>query len=433
MKKLLAITSIALLAFYCAAVAVLVLSPLNPFGGGKWLSRGCDYMLRMSEVECLRKGVNPFDVWNGDVVMKPYVPFGGAHAGDVGVKEGFTDFINAYPPWEYVAMMPLSFLPKTFAWVLYVVGMMAGLWLLVWAGKALSVSYSKGDDESCAIVGAASVVVVSLPVFQNFQTGNFAVPVLVASVLMAICLNRGKDVLAGVCWAFAMLKPQIGLAFAVPLLMLGKFKTCIVAAAICSALSVIPALMCHASPIDMTFQGARASTHAFMGSGTFPCFLREFLPGDAGIIAGLLVGAAVCAVMTHMLRAAGARDHMVLLMPAAVIGASWTYAQCFNYSMNWFFFAVLFASLAKWPKSRFLWGLAALSAVFMTRLYNLSHIIPKVLPGVVPEFLPSESWHYHIDTFVSSVGIALTFAYCVWFSRLRHCTRTQVAQRREST
>ena len=417
MKKLLAITSIALLAFYCAAVAVLVLSPLNPFGGGKWPSRGCDYMLRMSEVECLRKGVNPFDVWNGDVVMKPYVPFGGAHAGDVGVKEGFTDFINAYPPWEYVAMMPLSFLPKTFAWVLYVVGMMAGLWLLVWAGKALSVSYSKGDDESCAIVGAASVVFVSLPVFQNFQTGNFAVPVLVASVLMAICLNRGKDVLAGVCWAFAMLKPQIGLAFAVPLLILGKFKTCFVAAAICSALSVVPALMCHASPIDMIFQGARASSDYFMGCGTFPSVLRRFLPGDSGIYVGLIVGAVVCAVMTRMLRSSGVRNHIVLLMPAAVTSAAWTYAQCFNYSMNWFFFVVLFASMAKYPKSRFLWVLAALSAVFMTRLYNFAHFLPKAMPAVFPEFLPSESWHWHLDSLVSSISMLLTLVFCMWVAK----------------
>ena len=415
MKRSTAIASVALLALCCAATAI-VLSPINPFGGGKWFARGGDYRLRMAEIECLLKGVNPFDVWHGDVVMKPYVPLGGPCTDEVVGKDGFTELINAYPPWEYVMMMPFALMPKTFAWALYFFGMMAGMFCVFWIGRSFCARFSGVDGGGCTVAASVSIMMVFLPVLQNLYIGNLAVPVLLAAVLMAICLNRGKDVLAGVCWAFAMLKPQIGLAFAVPLLMLGKFKTCIVAAAICSALSVIPALMCHASPIDMTFQGARASSGCFMGSGTFPYFLLEFLPGDAGIIAGLLVGAAVCAVMTHMLRAAGVRDHMVLLMPAAVIGASWTYAQCFNYSMNWFFFIVLFASLAKCPKSRFLWVVAVLSAIFMTRLYNFAHFLPKVLPGVVPEFLPSEAWHYHIDSVVSSVGIALTFSYCAWIS-----------------
>lgn len=432
MKRFTAIAFVALLAFYCAAVSVAVLSPLNPFGGGRWLSRGGDYGLRMAEIECLMKGVNPFDVWHGDVVTKPYVPLGGPAAGKFAGEDGFDELINAYPPWEYVMMMPFALLPRAIAWPLYFLGMMAGLLVVLAVGRRFCRLAAGLGPEAGLVVGVSSILFAGLPIYQNFHAGNFAVPVLVATALMAVCLNRGKDALAGVCWAFAMLKPQIGLAFAVPLLMLRRYKTCFVAAGICLALSVVPALMCHASPVDMIFQGARGSTYAFMGSGTFPCFLREFLPGDSGIIAGLLVGAIICAVMTRMLCASGARDHVVILMPAAVVGASWTYAQCFNYSMNWFFFVVLFASMAKWPKERFLWAIAALAAVFMTRLYNLTHMLPKVLPRVFPEFLPEESWHYHIDSFVSSVGIALTFAFCAWLARRLKCAQTHATQNKES-
>ena len=59
---------------YGLVAAVVVLTPLNPYGGGKWLTRGCDFMLRMTEIDCLLRGVNPYYVWHGDIVLKPYVP-----------------------------------------------------------------------------------------------------------------------------------------------------------------------------------------------------------------------------------------------------------------------------------------------------------------------------------------------------------------------
>lgn len=417
MKKALVITSAVLLAIYCVAVATAIVTPLNPFGGGRWLVPGGDYMLRMNEIGCLKRGVNPFDVWHGDVVLKPYLPLSGEGRSAVLGKPGFTEQLHVYPPWEYAAMMPFSFLPVALSWTIYLLAMFAGLWLLFFAGRSFCRLFSGGGEGACAIASALSVLFVALPVFQNLLLGNFAVPVLVAAVLMAVCLNRGHDVLAGVCLAAAMLKPQLSLAFVIPLVMLRKFKTCTSAAAICAALAVIPALVCRASPLEMVLQGVSGNSFLFTGCGTMPSFLCPYLPGGFGIIVGLVIGAALCAYMTHRLASSGVRDWMVLLMPAAVMGAAWTYAQCFSFSMNWFFFLVLCSSLVKWPRSRFLWALAALSAVFMTRLYNLAHFLPKVLPGVVPEFLPSEAWHYHIDTIVSSVGIALTLALGIWISR----------------
>ena len=349
--------------------------------------------------------------------MKPYVPNFGEPRKAVEGKAGYTETINAYAPWEYIVMMPFALMPRTVAWTFYFLIMMAGLGVLFVVGRSFCVIFAGCDRATGLIGGAVPVLLAGLPIYQNFHAGNLAVPVLVASAMMAVCFNRGCDVLAGVCWSLAMLKPQIGLVFAIPLLMLRKFKTCLVAATICVTFSVFASLFCDASPWTLILQTPAANTFAFMGCGTMPRFLCPCLPGGLGILAGLTVGAALCAYMTRRLVASGVRDWTIILMPAAVMGAAWTYAQCYSFSMNWFFFVVLFASLAKWPKSRFLWVLAALSAVFMTRLYNFAHFLPKVLPGVVPEFLPSESWHYHIDTVVSSIGIALTFAYCVWFSR----------------
>ena len=409
--------SAVLLIFYCIAVAVAVLSPLNLCARGRCLDPGGDFVLRVNEIECLLKGVNPFDVWHGDIVLKPYVPNFGEPRKVVEGKDGYTEIINAYAPWEYMVMMPFALMPRTVAWTLYFLVMMAGLGVLFAAGRSFCTAFSGCDCVASLIGGTLPVLLAGLPIYQNFHTGNLAVPVLVASAMMAVCLNRGYDVLAGVCWSLAMLKPQIGLVFAIPLLMFKKFKTCFVAAAICMAFSVFASLFCKASPWTLILQTPAANTFAFMGCGTMPSFLCHYLPAGFDIVAGLVVGAALCAYMTHKLASSGVRDWTVILMPAAVMGAAWTYAQCFSFSMNWFFFLVLCSSLVKWPRSRFLWAVAALSAVFMTRLYNLAHFLPKAFPKYIPEFLPSESWHWHADTMVSAVGVALTFAYCVWFSR----------------
>lgn len=409
-----------MLAVYCAGMVAVVLSPLNPRGAvreSRWFTPGVDYMLRMTEIDCLCRGVNPFDVWHGDVILKPYLPLHGAGHDALEGKEGFTEEINAYPPWEYVMMMPFALLPRLVSWLLYLAVTVAGVWLLFYVGRSFCISFSGGSRELGTLVGVASVMLVSLPILQNSQLGNLTMPVLISAVLMAICLDRGHDALAGVCWAFAMLKPQLGLAFAVPLLMMRRFRTCIVAVSVCVALSVIPAIMCHESPVKMILQGAQASSQGFAGCGTFPYFLTPYVSNDVAIFAGLVVGAVLCAFMTRRLITSGFRSWIVLSMPAAVTGAAWTYALCHSFAMGWFFFVVLCSSLVKWPKSKFLWVLAALSAVFMSRVFNFVHFLPTVFPGIVPEFPLLGRWHHHITTLNSTACILLVLAFSVWISR----------------
>lgn len=400
---------------YGVAVAVAVLSPLNPYGGGKSLARGCDFMMRVTEIDCLLRGVNPYDVWHGDIVLKPYVPNYGEPRAAVEGKDGFTEEINAYAPWEYIMMMPFALMPRTFSWILYFALMLASLGVLFAVGRAFAMRFAGAGRDAGAVVGAAAVFLAGLPIYQNFQSGNLAVPVLLAAALMAVCLNHGRDALAGVCWAFAMLKPQLGLVFAVPLLMKRKFLTCFVAAALCLVLTFASAFFCHASPLDLILQTPAANTFAFMGCGTFPYFLCQYLPGNYDIIAGLAVGAVLCFFMTLVLVRAGYRDWVVLAMPAAVVGAAWSYSQCYCFAMNWFFFVVLSASLMKCPRSKFLWVLAILSALLMTRLYNLGHTLTAILAG--PGFDPASPTHYNVDSLVTSAGLVLTVALCVWLAK----------------
>ncbi len=417
MKKVFAIAAFSLVVAYCAAVAVMVLTPLNPLSKGEWLHRGGDFMLRVSEIDCLLDGVNPYYVWNGDIVKKPYVPNYGAPRAAVEGKEGFTEFINAYAPWEYIMMMPFALLPRTVSWVLYFGLMMAGVFALFFFGRAFCRRTCACGDEVACVASALSILFVALPVYQNFFEGNLSVPVLLSVVLMACCLNRGWNALAGLCWAFAMIKPQLGLVFAIPLLLRRKFLTCFVAAAICLVLTAVSALLCRESPIALLFQASAASSWAFEGCGTFPKFLCGFFENGVGINIGLAVGAVLCAWMTWILRRE--KDWMVFLMPAAVMGASWTYAQCYSFTMNWFFFLILCISFIKVPHSRFLWFVATLAVLMMTRAYNLIHFIPKALPDVFPDIVASDSCHYHISSLITAASVVVLSAFCVWYNQCR--------------
>ena len=421
MKKVLSIVSLALLCVYCAAVAIVVISPINHDSKGEWCVHGGDFSLRMAEIDCMLRGVNPYDVWHGDVVLKPYIPLGGEHDRAGEGEEGFSELINAYVPWEYMMMMPFALLPRAVAWVLYFFSMLGALGILFWRGGLFARRFASRDVGVCredfAIVGALPILLVALPLYQNLQVGNLTVYVLLASVFMAACLGRGRNVMAGVCWAVAMLKPQLALPFAIPLLMMRKFTTCLVAAATCAALTLVSSLVCNASPVDLVVQGVSASKHAFRGCGTFPLFLCQYMPGDVGIYAGVLVGAAICAVLTRMLLRSGVRDWLVILMPAAVIGAAWTYAQCYSFTMNWFFFLALSAAVVRCPRSPFLWSVALVSALIMTRLSNFLHFAPKAFPGFLPDIVPSMLCHYHIDSIVSFAGVVVVVLFCAWLSR----------------
>lgn len=424
-KKTILKILIGLLFAYGAAVSIAVLTPLNPFGKGQWLAKGGDFMLRMTEIDCVLEGANPYDVWHGNIVRRPYLPnYGAARRALEGDKE-FTEDINAYVPWEYIMMMPFALLPRTLSWLLYFASMLAALYYLFKIGRSFGRRFIGCDRDTAGIVGAAAILLAALPIYQNFHVGNLSVPVLLAAAFMSVCLNHRYDTMAGVCWALAMLKPQLGLLFAIPLLMRKRIETCIFAVGICSMLTLIASLVCNSSLFGMVIQPASANAFAFMGCGTFPHFLTPYLSGNLDIVAGVVVGAAVCAVLTWVLVRSGIRDWFLLLMPAAVIGSAWTYAQCYSFVMNWFFFVVLCASLLKRPRSRFLWVLAAVSVVTMTRVYNFVHVLPKALPNVFPEFLPSESWHWNIDSLLSSVGIVLLVALCVWIVKNKVTPRTK--------
>ena len=355
-----------------------------------------DFNLRLAEVDCVKRGVDPFLVWNETVVLRPYYT---NNPDRKSIPDGCSQQVSVYVPWEYSLAFPFSMFSANAAWWIF----SALSFMLL--GLVVAVGFRR-----IGWLAAVPVIVVAHPIWSNFQVGNYAVHVLAATVGMAVCLNRGKSVAAGLCWMLAMVKPQIGLPFAVPLLFRMRISTGVTAALACVALSVPAILMCHPPLPEFFFEASTASAFAFEGCGTWPKFLcGRLFGGSADIGIGLAIGAALCAWMTWMLRRE--RDWLVYLMPAAICASCWTYTQAYSHAMGWFVAYAIVGSLVEHPRSKFLWTLFAVSLPVLSRAFLAWHGFCAFF-GL--DFPMSEYAFRCIDSLNSTASLAIAAAYCAW-------------------
>ena len=372
-----------------AAIAVYCLERVIPVVGS-------DFTFRLNEIDCLRQGRDPYDVWSGLSKVGQYV----SHATFLSGGAGLERCVYTYPPWEYAYMMPFSFLPRNVSWTLYTLCASC-----LFVGLTVSNAFRKNG----LIPAAVSFVTMSYLFVSDLQVGNFGVIVLVASFLMAEALNRNWDVCAGVLWAVAMVKPQLGVAFAIPLLWRGKWKTCIVAAVVCLGTSVIPSLMCGKSIAELILCVPPSNVEFFQGCGTWPYFLCHVLPKSLDVPLGLGIGVVVCCFMLWMLRKE--TDWLVFFSPVAIVSCCWSYAHSYCHAMGWFVAFVIVRDLVRHPQSKLLWALMLLSFLVLTRWFLAWHGLAAVVGW---QFPMSEYAFRCVDSLNSTASLAIAFAYCVW-------------------
>ena len=139
-----------------------------------------DFNLRMNELACVRLGVNPYAVWHGDAELKPF--YANTHKGPV--PEGCTKQVNAYAPWAYVYMLPVSLLPEGAEWPVYCL-----LMALCVVGIAMMTARKDASGAGRTTELAVPLLLIGYPLFANCSVGNFGVLVLFGAVLMAWALN----------------------------------------------------------------------------------------------------------------------------------------------------------------------------------------------------------------------------------------------------
>lgn len=394
------------LSVWCALALVGVFSALCLFTPA---AARCDFNYRMAEVDCVRRGVDPFRVWDEDVVVRPYYS---NNPGIRSVPDGCTEMISVYEPWEYALMMPFSFLRKNAAWFLYSALSLASVLLLVLVAGRKAPLVEEERRADVVFGAAAATLVVCYPLWSNLQIGNHICVVLFFAALMAHCLNVRRDFLAGLCWMMVMIKPQIGLIFAVPLMLRMKIRVGMVAVAACLLLSVPAAVLCRTSMLDLLLEPAQASAFAFDGCGAWPKFLCGTFSQSGDILAGTVIGALACLWMTWLLRRE--QDWFVIFVPAAMTASCWTYTQAYSHAMGWFLAFAIVRELVRNPRSGFLWTLMGLSAIVLSRWPLACHGLCNFAGWRFPM---SEYAFRCVDSLNSTASLALAAAFCVWKCR----------------
>ena len=124
--------------------------------------------------------------------------------------------MNAYPPWEYTYLLPLTMLPVSWAWSCYVLmNVLAVAYLWYFARKTFS-RYSKSRIGSACFSFLAISFGAALPCV--LFSGNYGLLIAAVSVAMVSALDNKNRIAAGLCWAVLMTKPQLALLLAIPLL-----------------------------------------------------------------------------------------------------------------------------------------------------------------------------------------------------------------------
>lgn len=402
--------TVVLLLACCATLGLMMTRFSTTLPGGRAPScfyPGKDFTMRYNEVRCLRDGVNPFYVWKGDVAKPPY------HRGGASSEEmrRNPEPINAYAPWEYAYLCPLSFLPIRVAWGVYVALMFACLMVVCALGYAFG-KRIRGDRWDGLILAAVPAVAVFYPLWSNFCIGNYSVVVLAAICLMAFCLDRGLRIAAGLCWAVAMVKPNLAILLAVPLLLRRQFVTCAVAALVCLVASLFPVVLCGDSLFTLLAQVPEACASGFYGSAFVPYALIGRLGTQVAVYLGLAFGFLVCVWLTWLVR--DRRKWMFVLLPAVICSFSWSYTTSCSYALGYVLFFAIACQLLENPRSRWLWAALLVSLVAAARISTCWHGVLLVFWNDIPPTLRYDwSTYYNVECLCTLVTLVITILLCL--------------------
>ena len=232
------------------ACVVLALAAAAIVKASKKYGVFCDLNIRYNEIACSHEGVNPFRVWSHDIVHERYQGLFRTDMPEDRMPEKKT--VHAYPPWHTTFFWWYSWLPRG----VVLLGVLAFNFLSFIAVGAyfaskLPATMSLWDKALFCFGGLLPCAYVWGTLLCN---GNYSAFVLVSFLLMVLSLKRGHDVVAGVCWAVMMVKPQMSALAFWPLLFAGKIKTIAVAVAVVVVATLVPAIVYGESPVELVMQ-----------------------------------------------------------------------------------------------------------------------------------------------------------------------------------
>lgn len=218
-----------------------------------------------------------------------------------------------YPPYTY-PMLAAVFWPRSLegARVIFQILTAAALVFLMYYGaKELAFAGRPalllGAAIPYAMTGNCSAVAL----------GQFTIICVAFLALQILLLKRDQPVLAGICWAFAMLKPQIGVTFALLFLVGPKWRGLFAGGLTLTALTAFAFWWTNVHPLDFWTHGVASHQLKFIdelhqGAGLWITGLG-INPQLAVLVGLLLIGAASVAVLLHPF----VRSHLTIETAAA--------------------------------------------------------------------------------------------------------------------
>ena len=231
---------------------------------------------------------------------------------------GTKGVVCAYPPWHMTYTWFYGWLPKTVCLSLVLVLLLVALSIsLRWAWRL-------GQKGKRLLPFSILLALLAVPLSFSVYCGNYGVLVLMLLLALFWVLEKNRPLLAGVCWALMMIKPQIAVLFFWPLLFQRQYRAILIAIVICFVATLWPAYIYQESPITLILQIPDMAIPKPKDTLALPGLAYRVL-GEYGPMIWMAVCFMVCGVFSFYFRRA--QSWVLRFAPALLIFPLWTYSQ----------------------------------------------------------------------------------------------------------
>jgi len=372
---------------------------------------GCDFQFRYNEIKCCKAGTNPYAIWSETEPSEVYRSFQR--------DDGKGQTVHVYPPWEYTFVSPLTCFSKRTASRIYYALHLGGVLLIGTVAFRLGYRRHQSGVHGCFV--AACAFATGRALRSALGTQNFGFLIAAAIVLMIMALHKRRDVLAGLCWAFIMVKPLLGLLFIIPLLIGRKYLTIAVAVATCLLASIPPAIWCDTSPIVLIHNVANSVDVHFATTGLFPSPLPQlfapYLPFQCLVVTNMLIVVPLCLLLTWKLRK---ETWYIMMCPATACSVAWYLSRGHDFNVYAIVLMCVGLHFLHTPKrnEKILGAcviIVSMGSGLISLFRKLFDLLPSALPPQGLEFVAATMSKYD---FVTQFGAIAFILMVIWLWRL---------------
>jgi hypothetical protein len=218
---------------------------------------------------------------------------------------------------------------------------------------------------------------------STLAQGQFAIICTGFVALQLITLQRGRPVLAGVCWALAMLKPHVGIAFAALFLFNRQWRGLVAGIAVLAALSALALLWTGVPLLAPLQEWVSRSSMRFTAEpeGFSPGRIAEWLGWNHRVVQYAAIGmiiAGMCAI-AFATRKIRIEEMLIPAALCAVLGRVFIYHRPYDNVMLW---PLLLAAITTALRVRRTAAVAVAVAVACTLWLPLR--VQLYIPGAYP-------------------------------------------------